>query len=105
MTDFDSGPDHPMTPEEEGRARLLTPAELQRIDEALLSNAAHQFYKVARVVGGTMRELGNDFSGLPDVFYASRIKHLVASGQLEAAGNLDRMRFSEIRLAGAKTVQ
>lgn len=94
-----------MDSEEETRARLLTPAELQRIDEALLSNATKRFQKVAMLIYVTMKELREEIPGLPDVFYASRIKHLVASGQLEGAGNLDRMRFSEVRLAGPKSIQ
>ena len=33
-------------------------------------------------------------------FIADRIKALVKAGTLESAGNLDRWRFSEIRLTG-----
>src|SRR5437868_6471730 len=90
--------DRSMTPDQEARARSLTPAELQRVDTVLLSHTADRWKKVAMVVAKTMGELSREFPGLPDVFYASRVKHLVTSGQLEAAGNLDRMRFSEIRL-------
>jgi hypothetical protein len=89
--------DGPMNPEHEAKARLLTPADLQRIDESLLSNASRQWHKVARIIGRTMMELGNQFD-LPDVFFSTRIKHLVASGALEAVGNLNRMRFSEVRI-------
>jgi Protein of unknown function len=45
-----------------------------------------------------MAVLGHEFPGIPDVFYSLRIKHLVESGAIEAAGNLDRMRYSEIRI-------
>jgi hypothetical protein len=48
-----------------------------------------------------MLEINREFS-LPDVFYGLRIKHLAKSGVIEAAGNLNRMRFSEIRLPGPK---
>lgn len=87
-----------MDAEEEAMARALTEAQLQRIDEALLAQTTHQWSKVARVIGYTMRDLRSEFLGLPDVFFASRIKHLAATGKIEAAGNLDRMRFSEVRL-------
>jgi hypothetical protein len=98
MADIDDKkPDGPLTAEQEAQARLLTPAELQRIDECLLSHVSHQFHKVAYVIGRTMLEINREFS-LPDVFYALRIKHLAESGAIEAAGNLGRMRFSEIRL-------
>ena len=52
-----------------------------------------------------MRTLGEQFPELPDVFYSGRIfyskpfGHLAAAGLIEAAGNLNRMRFSEVRLA------
>ncbi len=90
--------DRPLMPEEEAQARLLTSADLKRIDECLLSNTSHQWAKVARVIGQTMLVLDREFAGLPDVFYSTRIKHLAESGAIEAAGNLNRMRYSEIRI-------
>ena len=99
MTDLDDAkPDRPLTPEEESRARLLTAADFRRIDECLLSHTSHQWYKVARVIGRTMMDLSRQFPDLPDVFYSLRIKHLAESGVIEAAGNLNRMRNSEIRI-------
>jgi hypothetical protein len=99
MTDFDDKKqDRPLTPEQEAQARLLTPPQLRRIDECLLSHVSHQFRKVAYVIGRTMLELNGEFPGIPDVFYGLRIKHLAESGAIEAAGNLGRMRYSEIRL-------
>ncbi len=94
----DTAPDRPLTPEDEAQARLLTAADLMRIDECLLSNTSHQWRKVARVIGQTMLALSREFPRMPDGFYSTRIKHLAQAGVIEAAGNLDRMRFSEIRL-------
>ena len=88
-----------MDAEQEAMARALTEAQLKRIDEALLAQTTHQWSKVARVIGYAMRDLRSEFPDLPDVFYAIRVKHLAATGKIEAAGNLDRMRFSEVRLA------
>ena len=103
MTDFDDKKlDGPMSPEYEAQARLLTAAQLQRIDECLLLHTSHQWRKVAYVIGQTMKEIHGEFPGIPDIFYGLRIKHLAESGAIEAAGNLDRMRFSEIRLPRAK---
>ncbi|MBZ5493176.1 MAG: DUF3658 domain-containing protein [Acidobacteriia bacterium] len=98
----DKQPDGPLTPEEEAQARLLTAADLKRIDECLLSNTSHQWSKVARVIGQTMLVLDLEFPGLPDMFYSTRIKHLAESGVIEAAGNLNRMRYSEIRVRDEK---
>jgi hypothetical protein len=97
----DTDPDCPLTPKEEAKARRLTDADLQRIDACLLSYTSHQWRKVAYVIGRTMLDLHREFP-LPDVFYSSRIKHLVDSGAIEAAGNLNRMRHSEVRVPGPK---
>jgi hypothetical protein len=103
MTDFDDKkPDGPLTPEQEAQARLLTPSQLQRIDECLLSHVSQQFRKVAYVIGRTMFELDGEFPGIPDVYYGLRIKRLAESGAIEAAGNLGRMRFNEICLPAPK---
>lgn len=96
----DLKPDRPLSPEAEARASQLTAADLQRIDECLLSHMSHRWQKVARIIGLTMTVLYCDFPGLPDVFYGLRIKHLAESGAIEAAGNLNRMRYSEVRLPG-----
>lgn len=97
MTDSDDLDfDRPLTPEEEEQAGLLTPADLQRVDECLLSHMSYQWQKVAGIIGLTMRTLDN--FGFPDVFYSLRIKRLAESGVIEAVGNLNRMRHSEIRL-------
>lgn len=101
--DDDTAPDGPLSPEQEARASLLTAADLERIDNHLLSEASRSWRKVARVIGWTMRAIHEDFPGIPDVFYARRIKHLVKSGALESAGNLDRMRYSEVRLPASKS--
>jgi hypothetical protein len=50
------------------------------------------------IIGQAMLELDVEYPALHDMFYASRIKHLASTGVIEAAGNLDRIRFSEVRL-------
>ena len=103
MTDFDDTElAGPPTLEEEAQMRLLAATDLQRIDECLLSHTSHQWRKVARVIGQTMLVLGREFPAIPDVIYRLRIKHLAESGAIEAAGNLDRMRYSEIRIPDEK---
>ena len=83
-------------------APSLTAADLQRIDECLLSHTSQEWRKVARVIGSTMAALGRKFSGVPDVLYTQRIKHLAEAGAIEAAGNLNRIRYSEVRIARTK---
>jgi hypothetical protein len=86
-----------MSPEQQARVDQLTAEEIHAIDEALLANCSHQFRKIARVVGTAM-DAPHHKKGIPDLFYALRIQHLVASGHLESQGDTNAMRFSEIRL-------
>lgn len=95
----DRAPDAPMDADQQARAEALTPAQLEAMDRELLRASDVQWRKVARVVGTVMF---SDWSGKPeriaDVFYAQRVARLVRLGQLEAQGDLARMRFSEVRL-------
>ena len=100
MDPGDTAPDASLSPDVEAEARLLTPADVERIDRTLLSHASLEYRKVARVIGWTMMELYKEIK-VPDGFYTQRLKVLVAAGLLEAAGDLNRMRYSEVRLTGA----
>lgn len=79
-------------------AASLSPEMVQRIDTAIMSHAKPRERKVAMIVGLTMMDPSVRVPGLPDVFYAERGKTLVAKGRLVAEGNLDYMRYSEVRL-------
>lgn len=43
-------------------------------------------------------QLRDELVDVPVAFYAQRVKAIVASGKLESRGNLDHIRFSEVRL-------
>ena len=87
----------PLTDEQLDLVRRLSNEQVRKIDDALVSNASHQWRKVARIVMSTMMEL-NDSLGLPDIYYAQRVLSLVDAGRLEAQGDLKYLRFSEVRL-------
>jgi hypothetical protein len=91
-------PDPPLTPEQNEIVAQLSLAAIEEIDQALLRNVSHQWCKVAMVVAKTMMALPNRVAGIPDVYYSGRVRQLVSQGQLESQGNLQRMRFSEVRL-------
>ncbi len=91
--------DPPLTDEQSELVSKLSEAELSNIDEALLSNISTQWRKVARVVGTTMSEQENRIKGIPDIFYAQRVARLVQKGLIESQGNIEAMRFSEVRIA------
>ncbi len=88
-----------MTPQEQAVADSLSPDVVAKIDAGLLSLARTTQRKVAMLVGLAMMDPSLRVPGLPDVLYAQRIKALVNKGLLVAEGNLDRMRYCEVRLA------
>ena len=79
------------------RAMALTEAELREIDAALMSNTHPSYRKVAMIVGTTMLHFQGRFRGVPDTFFAYRLRTLVLSGQLESTGDVSRMRYVEVR--------
>jgi hypothetical protein len=94
----DIDPCGPLTPQEEAAADALSLEMLRRIDAALLSHARKTNRKIAMLVGLTMMDPSLRVAGLPDVFYAQRIRMLVEKGLLVAEGSLGYMRYSEVRL-------
>ena len=67
------------------------------IDQTILARCESQFRKVARIVGDVAIALKVAME-LDKDFIADRIKALVKAEKLQSQGNLDRWRFSEIRL-------
>lgn len=98
MTEHDVLPDGPLNPEQSLRVSRLKQEDLWEIDRMLLAQSAPTWRKVARIVGMTIGELSERFPNVPDVYYAQRVRRLVAVGELESQGNLEYMRFSEVRL-------
>lgn len=98
-----TGPEGPsdllMEPDEQEAVDRLTSDQVQRIDTALLADCASSWRKVARVVGTAMMHLSAELPEIPDSYYATRIVSLVQLGVLESQGNLEYMRYSEVRLA------
>jgi hypothetical protein len=99
MNLFDESlPDPPLTSEQRAIVDSLDDEFLKRVDETLLSHAKKRERKVAMIVGLAMSSSEIRISGLPDIFYAQRVKKLVEAGKLVSEGNLDYMRYSEVRL-------
>ncbi len=95
-------PNPPISAEEKAAADLLSKQDLESIDACILSHCADRFYKVARIIGRTQDELADRFPKLSHVFFTQRLKKLVDTGLLAAAGDVFKMRFSEARLAHQK---
>ncbi len=85
------------------------------VDQTILAACKPQFMKVARIIHDVATALKlpmpmlrllvdepEDFEkpkGLEVDFISDRIKVLVKSGRLDSQGDLDRWRYSEIRLS------
>jgi hypothetical protein len=91
-------PDPPLTVDQQQRVDQLSGPEIDAIDEALLEDACDRWRKVARIVGTAVGKLRDRIPDVPDLYYAQRVRHLVAIGRLESQGNLEFMRFSEVRV-------
>jgi hypothetical protein len=97
MTDNDAA-DPPLSPEEARIAGSLTAEFVERIDAELLKHARSEGRKIAMLVGLAM---GNPFvrvPELPDLYYAERIRLLIAKGSLIAEGSTNSMGRCEVRL-------
>jgi hypothetical protein len=94
----DVEPDPPLTPAQRSKVLALTEEQLEAIDRALLSNVVAEWQKVALIVGATMSELQSRVVGIPDIYYAERLRELVRNGTIEVQGDLHAMRFSEVRI-------
>ena len=88
----------PLSTEEQSVVAKLTDADLQIIDAAIMANSSNRWLKVAMVVWQTEKALSDRYRGLSYIFYARRLIHLVDEGRLESQGNLEYMRFSEVRI-------
>jgi len=98
MSEHDVRPDPPLTPDQAIRVSRLRQEDLWEIDRVLLAQSAPAWRKVARIVETTIGELSVRFPNIPDVYYAQRVRRLVAVGELESQGNLEYMRYGEVRL-------
>jgi hypothetical protein len=87
-----------MTAKEQALAASLSPQFIEKIDRALLSHAGPRGRKVAMIVGLAMSDAEIRVPGLPDLYYAQRVKVLVQRGLLVSEGSLGYMRYSEVRL-------
>jgi hypothetical protein len=92
-----------LTSEEESEEAKLSEAQIENIDETLLSKVFQEWRKVAMVVSQAMSSMPEWADGLPDVYYVQRLQKLVKKGVLECQGDLACMRTSEVRLHAGRS--
>ncbi len=88
----------PLTAAEKAAARRLTEEDLKIIDTAILECSRRDWQKLAKVCSRVHAELAARFPVFSYALYAERIAFLADQGLLEAQGDLDYLRFSEVRL-------
>lgn len=91
-------PDTELDEEEQADVDALTADDIARIDEALLAQCDWSWRKVAMLVGRLLSKSAEVPDFVPVGYVAQRVQALVAAGRLESQGNLDYIRFSEVRL-------
>ncbi len=90
--------DSQLTPEQLILIKGLSEDQLESIDTALLASACEHWRKVSRIVSIAMDALPNKVNGIPDVFYSKRVAILAQEGKLLSQGDLNCMRYSEVKL-------
>ena len=91
------GPDPELSPEELKVVARLTSEDIEKIDALLLQNISDKWRKLAYVVMAAMTSKDNNFEEIPDIYYAQRLRHLAKVHNFETQGQLNRMRYSEVR--------
>lgn len=87
----------PMDEEDIAAIAALSHSDVAAIDHAILSHLSVHWKKTAFVVAQAMYSYPDKYDEIPDVFYGIRVVALSVEGLLEARGDLQDMRFSEIR--------
>ena len=98
MANDELQPDPPLNEYQQSIVGALSSDFVKEVDRVLLSYITKNGRKVAMVVGLAMMNDNIRILGLPDMYYAQRIKKMVRDGVVVAEGNLDFMRYSEVRL-------
>ena len=101
----DTAPDPDLTPEQRLQVAQLTDTDIREVDDSLYSMTDYRWRKTAFVIARTMLDSRCREKDLADIFYAMRIRHLVAMGVLESQGHPDRMRYCEVRRHPGRNVQ
>jgi hypothetical protein len=102
-TEFSLG-DPPPDAEEQARYAALTKQQRLLIDQVLLGRSSDTWQKMARIVATTMLDMPPELADISHGYFAERLRHFVATGQLEARGALSVMRYCEIRLRSPHSI-
>jgi hypothetical protein len=89
--------DPPPTEEDLAIVAATSAGILAELDRALLAEALPDWRKMARVVANAMTAMKPALPTLSHAYYVYRLRDFVASGAIEARGDVQIMRFCELR--------
>ncbi len=76
---------------------VLSPMQIDALDEALRRDVTTAWTKVAKILGSFLRARPGIPSDIPLEFIWERLRRLVEKGEFEAQGDLRFARASEVR--------
>ncbi len=88
----------PLDVSDETAVHRMTDEEIAEVDETIIKCASYEWAKTAKVVTSAMTKSQAKFGDIPEQFYGARVRALVSTGRLMAAGDLNRMQSSDVRL-------
>jgi len=79
------------------RISTLKQAEIQFIDDTILSCISSTYKKQALVVISTRQKVEHKLPSIPLTYFSLRIQKMVEKGLIISLGNLNYLRYSELR--------
>ncbi len=87
-----------LEPEEHDAITRLEDQDLALIDRAILSSLDRNWKSAGFIAAGVMIAAPDEHEDVPELVYALRIRALAEASQIEARGDLNALKASEIRL-------
>ncbi len=78
----------------------LSGSDVQAVDAAVLEHLNSDWLGASDVVARAHAALLAKYPSVPDVFFSYRLRKLIAAGEVEAAGSVDRQLKYQVRSAG-----
>lgn len=95
-------PDPTLTPLQKARVAQLTDAEVREIDRTIETVVSDEWKKIAYVVGMAMMSISSRIEGVPDLYYAARLRVMIDAKRLIARGDPTYMHNCEVRSPNPK---
>jgi hypothetical protein len=97
MNNHDIQPNPELSADQAKLVACFSKEEREKIDQAVLSHTSTSWRKITRVVGSAAIELNECCQDVPGIYFAQRVRKMVAEGVLEHQGYLESMCYCEVR--------